>query len=193
MYDFDERDILFLRQLARDYYSGALRANPRQLKRPPNEAPIEIAIGKTTGTPISAGGSGNVTRWTVTSGAFAAISPTETVTAYDWRNGGIPANTRVALLRLPHKEGMRWIAIPFPKAIFIEFTLTGALAASDASTAAAAAVNNYFQGENPGGTVTLWNKSASTNFIFSGVAGAKGIAVYDDRADKYRIIQMECS
>lgn len=73
---------------------------------------------------------------------------------------------------------------------WIEFALSESMAAADAS--ATASVDNYWGGDNPGASVTVWNKSASTNYIFSGTTGAKGLATYDDRASKWRIVQMEC-
>lgn len=75
---------------------------------------------------------------------------------------------------------------------WVEFTLTSSMATTDASSSGAT-VNNYWGGDNPGATVTVWNKSASSNYIFSGTTGAKGYAVYDERAAKWRIVQMECS
>jgi len=74
---------------------------------------------------------------------------------------------------------------------FIRFALPSALADTDASKASCT-VDDYWDGANPGATVTVYNPNASSNYIFSGDSGAKGIAVYDDDDDKYWIIQMEC-
>ena len=78
-----------------------------------------------------------------------------------------------------------------PKAQWIYFTLPGALATTDASKASCT-VNDFWQGSDPGSTVTVYNAPASTNYIFSGASGNKGMACYDDIEDKYRIVQMEC-
>lgn len=75
---------------------------------------------------------------------------------------------------------------------FIEFTVTtSALATTDASKASQS-VTNYWGGYNPGSTVTIYNKPASSNYLFSGAVGHKGYAVWDDRNSKYMILQMEC-
>lgn len=88
---------------------------------------------------------------------------------------------------LPIFSTVRW----FTKAAWIEFTLPGTLATTDASIASCT-VNNYAMGTNPGASVTVYNKAASTNYIFSGIGGDKGIALYDDRADRYVMAQLEC-
>jgi hypothetical protein len=77
------------------------------------------------------------------------------------------------------------------KATHILFTLPGALAVTDA-TKASCTVNDYWGGSDPGATVTLHNMPASTNYVFSGASGNKGMATYDDGADRYVIQQMEC-
>lgn len=77
------------------------------------------------------------------------------------------------------------------KARFIRFTLPSALAKTDASKASCT-VDGYWDGSNPGATVTVYNLPASTNYIFSGASGKKGLAVYDETSDHYVITQMEC-
>lgn len=99
-----------------------------------------------------------------------------------WADSG--SSERWALVRLGGKT-------VGTKAALIEFTLPSALATTDASKAGCT-VDNYIQGPNPGATVTVYNKTASSNYIFSGASGHKGWAAYDDRADKYRILQIEC-
>jgi len=84
----------------------------------------------------------------------------------------------------------------FHKAKHIEFTLgAAALTTADASSAGAT-VDNFFDGINPdpgNDKITVYNKLASgAVYIFEGDSGDKGVAVYDDQEDKYRIIQMEC-
>jgi hypothetical protein len=49
-----------------------------------------------------------------------------------------------------------------------------------------------WDGPSPGSTVTVYNLPASTNYVFSGASGNKGLATYDDTGDKYWIVQMEC-
>lgn len=74
---------------------------------------------------------------------------------------------------------------------FAFFTLPGALANTDASKASCT-VGTYFGGPSPGSTITVWNPPASSNYIFSGASGNKGIAVYDSDSAKWWIVQMEC-
>jgi hypothetical protein len=53
-------------------------------------------------------------------------------------------------------------------------------------------VTNYFGGSNPGSSIIVNNvQAASGNYIFSGAANHRGIAVYDG-AGTFWIIQMEC-
>jgi hypothetical protein len=79
------------------------------------------------------------------------------------------------------------------QATHIEFALTAALALTDADTDTDdATVTNYWGGTDPGAAVKLYNKSISANYMFEGITDAEGLAVHDDRADKYRIIQLEC-
>jgi hypothetical protein len=82
-------------------------------------------------------------------------------------------------------------AAPTTSAGWIFFSLAAALAATDASQAGCT-VNYYFNGPNPGATVTVYNVAASSNFIFSGAAGKHGIAAWDASANKYWIVQLEC-
>lgn len=77
------------------------------------------------------------------------------------------------------------------KAKMIHFSLRGSLAVTDVSQTNCT-VQDYWQGGNPGTTVTVWNHPASSNYMFSGAAGKWGTASYDDIDDKYRIIQLEC-
>ncbi len=79
----------------------------------------------------------------------------------------------------------------FNKARFINFELTAALTVASA----AADVDDFWDGINPDPDdegITVYNRVASTGWIFEGDSGDKGIAVYDDQEDKYRIIQIEC-
>lgn len=77
------------------------------------------------------------------------------------------------------------------KAKWILFTLVGTLTTSSASQSSVT-VSDYWQGSDPGSTVTLYNVPASSNYIFSGSSGAKGLACYDDIEQKYKIVQIEC-
>ncbi len=78
------------------------------------------------------------------------------------------------------------------KAQFINFTLSGTLALTDANKASCT-VNSYWGGgDDPGATVTVYNAAGSSNYIFAAGTGKHGIASYDPANDKYWIIQMEC-
>jgi hypothetical protein len=74
---------------------------------------------------------------------------------------------------------------------FARFTLPSALATTDASKASCT-VDGYWGGPDPGATITAYNLPASTNYIFSGASGHKGLASYDRANAKWWIIQMEC-
>jgi hypothetical protein len=74
---------------------------------------------------------------------------------------------------------------------WIRFTLPGALATTDSSKASCT-VDGYWDGPNPGSTVTVYNLPASSNYLFSGASGHKGLATYDNLNAKYWIVQMEC-
>lgn len=132
---------------------------------------------------------GVVSIWT---GALGAETDTgENVTA---NNRGMydlvyDAADKMWVQVVPANDGWE-IINPQMKAMLIEFALGGALTTSTASVASCT-VDNYMQGRSPGSTVTVYNKSASTGYIFEGASGNKGWAAYDDRADKYRITQME--
>lgn len=88
-------------------------------------------------------------------------------------------------------EGVPYIVNARMKAKWISFTLAATLSTSDASKSSTT-VSDFWQGYDPGGTVTIYNQPASSGYIFSGASGAKGLACLDDIDDKYRIVQMEC-
>lgn len=75
---------------------------------------------------------------------------------------------------------------------WVEFVLTSALATTDASKSGCN-VNAYWDGTQPGSTVIVHNMPSRTgNYVFSGVAGSHGYAVWDDILNRYRIVQLEC-
>ena len=74
---------------------------------------------------------------------------------------------------------------------WIRFHLSGTLAATDQKQDNVT-VDAYWQGADPGSTVTVYNTPASVNFMFSGTSGKVGLASYDDINGKYWIVQMEC-
>lgn len=85
-----------------------------------------------------------------------------------------------------------WYAFdPQLKARWIHFTLPSALLNTQSSKASCT-VNDHWGGVSPGATVTVFNPAASSNNIFSGASGAKGLAVYDDIDDKYWLVQLQC-
>ena len=82
------------------------------------------------------------------------------------------------------------------KAGWIKFTITSSdLATTDASKSGQT-VDSYGGSQqdvqNPGTTVTIYNMAASSNYLFEGVVGHKGMALYNAADDKYNIVQMEC-
>jgi hypothetical protein len=78
------------------------------------------------------------------------------------------------------------------KAAFINFTLPSALATTDASKASCTVNFVWGAGADPGSTVTVYNQPASSNYMFSGASGNRGVASYDPANDKYFILQMQC-
>ena len=76
-------------------------------------------------------------------------------------------------------------------ASFVRFTLPSSIATTDASKSGCT-VDGYWGGPAPSGTITVYNLPASSNYIFSGASGHKGLAAYDDVNAKYWIVQMEC-
>lgn len=102
---------------------------------------------------------------------------------------GIAGDTLIGAIK--DKTG-KWLAFPFSGgAKFVRFTLPSALAKTDASKAACT-VDDYWGGATPGATITAYNLPASANYIFSGASGNKGLAAFDERNNKYWIIQLEC-
>lgn len=77
------------------------------------------------------------------------------------------------------------------QARWIEFYLSAALATTDASKGCDNVT--YHDGYQPNTAVTtIYNKSASTDNIFSGADNNRGEALYDPVNDKYIITQIEC-
>lgn len=73
---------------------------------------------------------------------------------------------------------------------FIEFAVSGTFAKTNASISAS--VIQYWNGPNPGGTVTVYNLTDSTgNYVFSGPNSGRGYAVYNEIENKYYIFTMK--
>lgn len=188
--DWSTGDLEILREVVRAYRSGALFNQSRHSSRRQLAAIQEVGIGVTAEAIPDDGTPGDVTKWTVTSDAFAAIDPTETIEAHDFTLTGLPTSTRVLLARIAHAEGTRWLTIPAAqttKARFIHATLPSALTTAQTSKASCTVTKFYF-GTDPGATVTLWNEDG----IFEAANGATCYAIWDDVDDKYRIWQVEC-
>lgn len=77
------------------------------------------------------------------------------------------------------------------QALWIRFSLASTLTTSTASVSSCSVVD-FWQGKDPGSTVTVYNEPASSNYIFSGTSGNMGLACYDEIEDKYKIVNMEC-
>lgn len=93
--------------------------------------------------------------------------------------------------------GTKWAVVnllgatPRPAYGWARFTLPSALATTDASKASCT-VDDYWGGSSPGATITVYNLPASSNYIFSGASGNKGLATYDDLDNKWWIVQLQC-
>ena len=115
---------------------------------------------------------------------------TPNIEVYNFLGKDIPSGTSVYAWF--NFESERWyVNLPSGKAKWIRFSLDGALLTTDASQASCQ-VEDFWQGSTPGATVTVWNMTASANYVFEGDAGDMGLATLDDIDDKYRIVQMEC-
>lgn len=144
---------------------------------------------------ITGNGTASVDHIEPMDGLSPVNSDTSSLTARVARSTFGPANTECRLVWSfdAVAGGQYEIVWADSPATNIEFTLTATLALTDADTDTDdATVTNYWGGADPGSAVKLYNKSISTNYMFEGVTGAEGIAVYDDLEDKYRIIQLEC-
>lgn len=184
--DWSTADLEILREIVRAYRSGALGgsgADRSRRRQPP--AIQEVGIGVTDEAIPDDGTSGEVTRWTVTSDDFAAVSPTETLDVHDFTETGIDADKRVLLLRLAHKEGTRWLAVQGGSggetSRFIRFTTTASFTAGESPSAT---VNDFWGGSDPGGTVDVWDESGTHDGQSSGI---KGIATFDTTDDKWKV------
>lgn len=130
-----DRSEATLRDLVRDWRSGGFSQGGSKSTKRQLPAIQEIAIGVTAEV-IAPGGSGDVSKWTVTSGSFAAVSPTETLEAHDWLTNGIADDTRVVLARMAHADGTRWVAIPAASSTgLVLVKLDGTLTAGGSATA----------------------------------------------------------
>ncbi len=89
-------------------------------------------------------------------------------------------------------DSERWEILDVQRlAKHIEFTLGTALLTTDASVSNATVTDSY-EGIAPTGTQTVYNRSASTNFIFEGDVGDKGMAVLNNSNGQYKIWMVEC-
>lgn len=84
---------------------------------------------------------------------------------------------------------------PWQRKLLVRFTLSAALATSDASKSATIASQYGFgcDGTTSSGGITVHNLLTATaaTYVFSGASGAAGLAMWDS-GQNYRIIQMEC-
>jgi len=72
----------------------------------------------------------------------------------------------------------------------IEFTLTAVLEVTDEK--AAAEVDLYYDGNDPGRYLDVYNKLTSEDYMFEGVIGAMGMAKYNKRLERYVIWNLQC-
>lgn len=76
---------------------------------------------------------------------------------------------------------------------WIRFELTQTLGTTDLTKSAS--VDSFFDGIDPDPTdagVTVRNLAASSNYVFEGAIGAKGIAYFDSQNNQWQIVQIEC-
>jgi hypothetical protein len=138
---------------------------------------------------IATGASGTVSLWEV--GTSGEADSGLDVTAHNWLLPKAQQNERVIVVQ--HLQSRRWyLAAVLPKARWIRFALSAALSATEASKSAS--VQHYWQGDDPGANVTVYNlpTHAAGTYVFHGDAGDIGYAAWDERDGKYWIVQMEC-
>lgn len=99
-----------------------------------------------------------------------------------------PVNTYALVFRQNHRW---WFVEETSKARWIDFTVTTSAFTTATASLASQTVNDFWQGGDPGSTVTIYNKASASNYIFHGPVGAKGRACLDDIDDKYRIVTLE--
>jgi hypothetical protein len=80
----------------------------------------------------------------------------------------------------------------YRKANWIRFALPAGGMTTAHSSASGCAVLDWWDGFNPGSSVTVNNFSLSVGRMFEGDEGAVGLAFYDPVNDNYQIAQMEC-
>lgn len=134
-----------------------------------------------------------IQKWSSSAGTWSDLSTTE-VRVED-PNGGVFAATAYCVARFLGINAANvgcFVAKVGTLAAYIRFALPSALAATDASKAACT-VDDFWGGTSPGATVTVYNLPASSDYMFSGLTGAKGLAVYDEIDNKYLIVQLECT
>ncbi len=91
-------------------------------------------------------------------------------------------------------NGRWWIVSTFTQqATWIEFSVDDVNGFGTSDSSVTVTVEVYHNGYTPSVAVTtIYNKSASSDYIFSGDDNDRGIALYDADQDKYYIAQMEC-
>lgn len=147
---------------------------------------ITNLIGKPTAA-IANAASGTVTVWTGAAGSEATAG--YTITAYNRSGQKVPQDKFCTLTRV---DGQWYVTGKSgSNAAWIRFTLPSALTTSQASKASCT-VDDYWGGDDPGATVTVYNPDASSNYIFAGPNGGKGLATWDDIDEKYWILNLEC-
>lgn len=172
---------------------SALFGDPKYTGRQSASANVEV-LQIQAGAANAFGYPARIQQWSDTAGTWSDLSTTE-VRVED-PNGGVFAEGAY----VPHA---RFVGINSSNvgcfsakvatfARFVRFALPSALATTDASKAACT-VDDYWGGTSPGATVTVYNLPASTDYMFSGLTGNKGVAVYDEIDSKWWIIQLQCS
>lgn len=90
-------------------------------------------------------------------------------------------------------DGALWVTHLWGAQPLVRFTLSAALATTDASISATI-TDQYGPGIEAGTSITVHNLLTSTagTYVFEGSVGAAGLAMWDQGTD-YRIIQIECT
>jgi hypothetical protein len=80
----------------------------------------------------------------------------------------------------------------YRKANWIRFALSANGLTTDDASVSGCEVLDWWDGFDPGSTVTVHNLQLETALLFEGAAGAVGLAFYDPLTDTYHIAQLEC-
>lgn len=155
-------------------------------------AEADGSISAASGSTLGSGTAKILERSTATLSAYQPDGSTDvTGTVYNPLEFAIPDGMRFVLVRT--LDGTAIVTHLFGYKPFIRFSLSAALATSDASKSATIAEQWGPGVANGAGSITVYNPAISTSstYLFEGDSGDKGVATWRD-GNNYTIYNMEC-